>query len=291
MSLFNRVRATLAKPSPQATTPIRESLKIVRGIIASHPTIATNGLTTHELYKLALKEQPSKDFVPDEELVSASKKAAAAAAAAASALARGGIRPPKKKGAQQQEVLPGFGPLPPHPEHPIRSMKFLKHSILPVLEGNKEIKTVRITRPLNAPAPASTSTPAQASSTSAKGKAKTAQGNTTSAKAAAPSSVTVWAWKPIDKSTLSAPPKPKPFKEPFGKDVGVGEDWSHLNRRRQHSRMDKLRRDVWLMKELQPEKRRRANMVKRAAAEKRTNRWEAAKLRLQAKQAAKEATA
>lgn len=45
-------------------------------------------------------------------------------------------------------------------------------------------------------------------------------------------------------------PKAKPEREVFGKEVGVGEDWSHLNKRRQRAREDSVRRDVRWMKEL-----------------------------------------
>lgn len=48
------------------------------------------------------------------------------------------------------------------------------------------------------------------------------------------------------------PPKPKPISKPevFGKEVGVGEDWSHLNKRRQRSRSESVLRDVAWVKEL-----------------------------------------
>lgn len=46
------------------------------------------------------------------------------------------------------------------------------------------------------------------------------------------------------------PPKPKPEVEVFGAAVGVGEDWSHLNKRRQNARGKKVGRDVDWLKEL-----------------------------------------
>lgn len=49
---------------------------------------------------------------------------------------------------------------------------------------------------------------------------------------------------------LQNPPKPKPQVEVFGASVGVGEDWSHLNKRRQNAREEKVRRDVDWLKEL-----------------------------------------
>ena len=44
--------------------------------------------------------------------------------------------------------------------------------------------------------------------------------------------------------------QPTPPKEPFGAAVGVGEDWSHLNKRRQNSRVKQVQRDVEWVKEL-----------------------------------------
>ena len=108
--------------------------------------------------------------------------------------------------------------------------------MLPILEGNKELEMVRTTRiPFN-PAP---TTPR------AGGKRK----NTPhAASAAAPAPVTVWVWKPIDKSKLPLPPAPKPPRKVFGTEVGVGEDWSHLSKRRGRARVGKVRRDVSAMR-------------------------------------------
>lgn len=50
-------------------------------------------------------------------------------------------------------------------------------------------------------------------------------------------------------------PKPKPRREPFGTVVGVGEDWGHLNRRRQRSRVEKVQRDVEWLRELEAVRR------------------------------------
>ena len=55
----------------------------------------------------------------------------------------------------------------------------------------------------------------------------------------------VWAWKP---KAPQNPPKPKPEPVVFGKEVGVGEDWSHLNRRRKRAREASVSRDIrWLL--------------------------------------------
>lgn len=57
----------------------------------------------------------------------------------------------------------------------------------------------------------------------------------------------LWLWQ------LKAPVPQKPprlEKKPFGAEVGVGEDWSHLNKRRQRARQEKVGRDVQWMREL-----------------------------------------
>ena len=57
----------------------------------------------------------------------------------------------------------------------------------------------------------------------------------------------VFAWRV--KPPQSAP-KQKPEPEVFGTAVGVGEDWSHLNKRRQRAREESIRRDVKWLREL-----------------------------------------
>jgi hypothetical protein len=57
-----------------------------------------------------------------------------------------------------------------------------------------------------------------------------------------------WVFKP---KVMPAPPKPEPVREMFGKDVGAGEDWSHLNKRRRRARVASVARDVKWMKDLE----------------------------------------
>lgn len=55
----------------------------------------------------------------------------------------------------------------------------------------------------------------------------------------------VWRFEPRNRPTVS---KPKD-EVVFGADVGIGADWSHLNKRRQRSRVLSVVRDVrWLRK-------------------------------------------
>jgi hypothetical protein len=79
-----------------------------------------------------------------------------------------------------------------------------------------------------------------------------AQAKKTSA-AALSHPVSTWVWQLVDKSRVSSLEGTKKEKdeEVFGAEVGVGEDWSHLNKRRQRAREGKLARDVkWLGKVL-----------------------------------------
>jgi hypothetical protein len=118
------------------------------------------------------------------------------------------------------------------------NIRFLKNSILPVLEGSKELEIVKTTRiPFN-PAPTQR----------AGGKRKNKQETSHAAAAAAPAPVIVWVWQSVDKSKIPKPPVPKLPRQIFGTEVGVGEDWSHLSKRRQRTRVGKIRRDVATMR-------------------------------------------
>ena len=63
-----------------------------------------------------------------------------------------------------------------------------------------------------------------------------------------PTTMSVWLWKM--KTRPPPPPEPKKEKVVFGAEVGVGEDWSHLNKRRQRAREEKVGRDVSWLKDL-----------------------------------------
>ena len=60
-------------------------------------------------------------------------------------------------------------------------------------------------------------------------------------------------WQLVDKSKESSSQGSKKVgeEEAFGAEVGVGEDWSHLNKRRQRAREEKVARDVKWMKKVQ----------------------------------------
>ena len=64
--------------------------------------------------------------------------------------------------------------------------------------------------------------------------------------------VSTWMWQPIDKSANPArKSKDDDVKVVFGAEVGVGKDWSHLNRRRRRVREEKVARDVKWMRKVQ----------------------------------------
>jgi hypothetical protein len=63
-----------------------------------------------------------------------------------------------------------------------------------------------------------------------------------------PTTANVWLWKM--KAPPPPPPEAKKEKPVFGTEVGVGEDWSHLNKRRQRAREGKVARDVTWLKDL-----------------------------------------
>jgi hypothetical protein len=64
--------------------------------------------------------------------------------------------------------------------------------------------------------------------------------------------VSTWMWELVDKSKESSLEDTKKDRdEVFGTEVGVGEDWSHLNKRRQRARGEKVTRDVKWMKKLE----------------------------------------
>lgn len=64
--------------------------------------------------------------------------------------------------------------------------------------------------------------------------------------------VSTWMWQLVDKSSRESAlegTKKDEDEEVFGAEVGVGEDWSHLNKRRRRAREEKVARDVkWLEK-------------------------------------------
>ncbi|PPQ70988.1 hypothetical protein CVT24_009942 [Panaeolus cyanescens] len=133
---------------------------------------------------------------------------------------------PTKRPAPAKYAKPVPDSFPPHPEHPLRSIKFLKTEILPYFSGRHEIKMVKQPR---------TGLPL-VDNAAAAGKKK------------ATSTPTEFVWKLTDPSQIPRPPAPK-VKEVVGREVGVGLDISHLNKRRQRARVEDITRSVNRMKE------------------------------------------
>jgi len=137
------------------------------------------------------------------------------------------------------KYLRNRNPPPPYPDHPVRSLSYLKRTILEDLVRTGNVKKVHIKRELS---PAEVE---QRVATMSKKQAKK-----TSAAALSQKPASTWVWQLVDKS------KKSPFEstkeedeEVFGAEVGVGEDWSHLNKRRRRVREEKVLRDVkWIGK-------------------------------------------
>lgn len=155
------------------------------------------------------------------------------------------------------KALRNASPAPPYPDHPVRSLtyvasrapqpthshphdSFLKRTVLEHLVRTRDVKKVHIKRVL---------TPAEVEhrmSTMSK-----AQLKKTSAEALS-QPVSTWMWQPVDKSTLPVKPaKDEDEKVVFGAEVGVGQDWGHLNRRRRRVREEKVAKDVQWMRKVQ----------------------------------------
>ena len=75
-----------------------------------------------------------------------------------------------------------------------------------------------------------------------------------------PTKTDVWLWRARERPP--PPPEPKKEKPVFGAEVGVGEDWSHLNKRRQRAREEKVARDVTWLRDLRKIRRERAALEK-----------------------------
>ncbi|KAJ7154710.1 hypothetical protein C8R46DRAFT_1118170, partial [Mycena filopes] len=106
---------------------ISEGLKIVRKVIARDAK--KTGLSTTEIYKRALREPPHPSYslaiAPREE-------------------SEEDVVPEIKYGRAGRRRIPP--PTAPHPRHPVRSISFLKHNILPIIQGERRVRHIRETR-------------------------------------------------------------------------------------------------------------------------------------------------
>jgi hypothetical protein len=210
----------------QRATAKSLGIAIVRDIFRKHQF--PEGVSTKQLYKLALQEPAPPDFQPFP-------------------LKRPVFRPLKPTKSKKKVVLPDPDLLyPPNPEHPIRSMRyatfficlapslteyrFLKTEILAELKTRKEITTVRQPK---------------AGARLAEEAANANPNPTKKERLKLAASQMEFVWKPLPPK--ETPPGP-PVKEVFGQEVGVGADISHLNERRQLARVEKVSRAVDTMK-------------------------------------------
>ncbi|KAG6855873.1 hypothetical protein H0H87_009827 [Tephrocybe sp. NHM501043] len=205
---------------------LRGGVSVVRDILAKNTPAA--GFTTDEIYKLAIQQPPPPDYYnPHTEAGSRFPP----------------IPTPKMKG---KAKIPS--PVPPNPEHPVRSKAFLKRSILPFLEGTQELQKARIERIVDK---------AEIFRIDKKGRKMPkylgTQGEGTSMEK-------VWVWMPTATSSSKTQPPPQSMTEPpkpFGSEVGVGEDLSHLSKRRQRMRKRDILREAHMMKVMEGIKRQR----------------------------------
>ncbi|KAJ7253664.1 hypothetical protein B0H12DRAFT_1233547 [Mycena haematopus] len=213
---------------------IGEGLKIVRKVIARDAV--KTPLSTADLYKRVLREAPPPTFSStitseDDESV-----------------------PATKYGKSGRRRIPA--PAPPHPRHPVRSMSFLKRTLLPIIAGERCVKHVRETRLV-------TQSKVDSKARSARGGAKQQAAANTSAETV---ETLIWLWqasKPPPRVEKPAPPAP-PYVY----------DFSHMKASKRKARRQRLelaekraelqaRRDS-LKVEAQRKAKREIQVVKRA---------------------------
>ncbi|KAG0707208.1 hypothetical protein DFH29DRAFT_1076467 [Suillus ampliporus] len=210
--------------------------ELVRSVIVS----STTPLSTKDIYNLAVKQigiQPISDQSPEYSVPKTEHPT----------IVRGFTRQPSTR--------------PPHPEHPVRSLQYLKRVVLPDLVNSKDVEKFCTKQTLS-----------QAEIEHRLQTVTKAARKEQAVSLAAPRST--WLWR-----TATPPPPPKPSPPPSlsksellglprltAADVGVGEDWSHLNKRRQRARKEKVERDLKWMWTLQAAKREAAREALRLSA-------------------------
>ncbi|KAF8999142.1 hypothetical protein BDQ17DRAFT_1543782 [Cyathus striatus] len=190
--------------TPNYKSALTESIKIIRSIVEADPR--PTGYTSHELFKLARKQQPPPSFMGwGKELYSPTPTVAKA-------------KVPDE---------------PPKVDHPVRSISFLKQAVLPLLNTNV-IKKTQVNRyePL---------TEAEIKLREEKLKqGKPVEGATKDANGVLVRTTKTWAWVVIKPENIQRPSKPKEYKDPKFAVFGFGEDTTHLNRRRRNARPGKI---------------------------------------------------
>jgi len=193
------------------TTPERAAIRLVRSIL----TDTSSPLTTKEIYEEAVRRETGQEY-PHPPTVIAGVSAQ---------------QPVKKRGVVRKPP-----PTPPHPENAVRSMRYLKTVVLPHMRDKvQEVEKFHTNRTLSGEEIQHRLATMSKSARKAKGDSL-------------PTTSSVWLWKL--RARPPPPPEPKKEKLVFGAEVGVGEDWSHLNKRRRRAREEKVARDVTWLKDL-----------------------------------------
>lgn len=209
-------------------TPTKQAIELVSNIVRTNNA----GLTTKEIFKLVTKHESR----------------------AAPAPPRVTAKPPSKEamkqpGFQAKKIVP-----PAVPQRVVPSMRFvqsvtrysrvfspycyryLKEVVLPHMTRIRGVEKFHAQRSLSQ----QEIDKRLASMTKAARKAKADSLPTVSA---------VWLWRL--REVKQNPPNPKTAPKVFGAEVGVGEDWSHLSKRRRRAREGKVERDVAWLRDLE----------------------------------------
>ena len=127
----------------------------------------------------------------------------------------------------------------PTPSHTEITNRYLKETILPYMARHNQLEKIHTARTLSK----EETQQRLATMTKAARKAKSDSLSIT---------VDVWLWRTMKQGKPAAVVAPIVKEEPvvFGAEVGVGEDWSHLNKRRRRAREGKVARDVSWLKDL-----------------------------------------
>ncbi|KAJ6469521.1 hypothetical protein C8R45DRAFT_433471 [Mycena sanguinolenta] len=178
---------------------IREGLKIVRKVVARDAV--KTPLSTSDLYKLVLREAPPPTFasaIPeDDDSVHAIKY-----------------------GKSGRRRIPA--PAPPHPRHPVRSLSFLKRTLLPIMVGERCVRHVREKRLVM-------QSKADLKARSVRAGAKQQTGSNASAQ---PVEALIWLWQASKPPPRVETPAPPPSPDLY--------DFSHMKASKRKVRRQRL---------------------------------------------------
>ncbi|KAF9788523.1 hypothetical protein BJ322DRAFT_1099038 [Thelephora terrestris] len=211
------------------STPERAAIRLVRSILGDSPS----PLTTKQIYEEAVRRETGREYPEPPTVIASTQK--------------------PQKSIRKRGVVLKPPPTPPHPDNAIRSVRYLKAVVLPHMSDKiQEIEKFHTTKSL--------------SDEEKQHRLATMSKSARKAKASLLPTITdVWLWR----MTARPPPplEPKKKKPVFGVEVGVGEDWLHLNKRRQRAREGKVVRDVTWLRELTKMRREREGLDKAAGKE------------------------